>query len=180
MSIVTKTGDKGETGLFGSQRVPKDSARIEAIGAVDELNALIGCILAEEMPETIRTGLVRIQHTLFTCGADLATPEGTNDRAKRVQEAHVQELEVWMHRLETIVPPLTAFILPGGSKNGSLLHYARAVCRRAERRVVTLSHQETLNPQLQIYLNRLSDLLFLLAREVNLDKKHPEITVFYE
>jgi cob(I)alamin adenosyltransferase len=168
MTIVTKTGDKGTTGLFGGARAPKSSPRIHAYGTVDELNALLGVILAEpDVAATLRERLLRVQRLLFTVGADLATPD-LAQKVKRVEAAHVHELEEWITPLENVLPALQKFILPSGSRLGSLLHLARTVCRRAERWVVTLGETETINRDAQIYLNRLSDYLFLAAREANL------------
>lgn len=177
MSIVTKTGDDGTTGLYGNVRTSKDSPRMEAIGTVDELNALLGCVIAEG---ATAPQLTRTQNLLFILGADLATPIDSFQEMKRITNEHIAELEVWIGETEPALPRLQWFILPGGSKAGALLHHARTVCRRAERCVVTLKAQEPVNPHIGIFLNRLSDLLFILARQVNLDQNKDEIRVEYK
>ncbi|MDB4978200.1 MAG: putative ATP:cob(I)alamin adenosyltransferase [Candidatus Peribacteria bacterium] len=168
MSIVTRTGDKGQTGLFGGERVPKSSIRIAAYGTTDELNAILGVALAENsLPEKMVDQLLHVQRLLFKVGADLATPKLDQPNIRRIDDKDIQELEQWIHSLEELLPVLTRFILPSGSKVGALLHHARTVCRRAERHVVTLMEQESINTKVQIYLNRLSDYLFLAARMAN-------------
>ncbi|GEM_PF-36554 len=176
MSIVTKTGDQGETGLVGGARISKADARMHAIGSVDELNALLGVLLAEQLPAEIAAGVTRIQNELFTLGADLATPR-PSVKVPRITQEHIAGLEAWIASLESALPPLQAFILPGGSRAGALLHSARTVCRRAERWVVSLDN--TVSEQSRIYLNRLSDLLFLLARAVNRERGAEEREVEY-
>lgn len=177
MSIVTKTGDQGETGLYGGQRVPKDDARMDAIGTVDELNAMIGVVIAgmnTPFPE-----LQRIQNVLFTLGADLATPHEHNKAiAPRIDQSHIDELEKWIKILEeTPLPPY--FILPGGSKSAAELHVARAICRRAERLIVALSKKVTMGSMIIPYVNRLSDYLFLAALEANKQEGLDNIRVSY-
>lgn len=169
MSIVTRTGDKGETGLYGTKRIAKDSPRIETTGTVDELNAEIGMVLAYDnrLPLTLLTQLMTLQHRLFQLGADLATPMEAKTKVKRIDLQHIEELEKWTFALEDDLPPLRAFILPGGSKLNAMLHIARTVCRRAERDAVSLSKTENINLNIIIYLNRLSDFLFLAARKVS-------------
>jgi cob(I)alamin adenosyltransferase len=181
LSIVTRIGDQGTTGLHGVTCVSKDDARIEAIGTVDELNALLGVLVVmPDIPQIIAAGLQRIQHQLFLVGADLATPmESAAANAKRVTERHVTDLETWIMSLEATLPAVQWFILPGGSPCGAALHHARTVCRRAERRIVTLAKAADINPQLVIYLNRLSDLLFLLARTANREANKEEVRVMY-
>lgn len=180
MSIVTKTGDRGETGLVGNCRVSKADVRMHAIGTVDELNAYLGVVLVElTLSDAMKSGLTRIQNELFTLGADLATPDAAM-KVPRITPEHVGGLEEWITALESILLPLSAFILPGGSRTGSSLHYARTVCRRAERYIVALAKEEPTNPNAQIYLNRLSDLLFLLARAVNKENGAGETEVRYE
>lgn len=180
MTIVTKTGDKGQTGLVGGVRVSKADARIHAYGTVDELNALLGVVLAEgSLPVTVQEGLGRIQHQLFTLGADLATPMDSTVPTKRITAAHVEALEQWIAELERELPVLQQFILPGGTKNGAHLHLARTVCRRAERWMTALQDAESANPQALIYANRLGDLLFLAARAVNRHEKRGEEAVQY-
>jgi cob(I)alamin adenosyltransferase len=160
--IYTRTGDAGTTGLGDGSRVAKDSLRIEAIGAVDELNSALGVLLAEPVPDDVRAGLRQIQHDLFDVGGELSIPGYTS-----VGPSHVTRLENVLDRHNAGLAPLKEFILPGGSRSAALCHVARAVCRRAERRVVSLSTAEQLSPSLQRYLNRLSDLLFVLCRVLN-------------
>ncbi|MBM3228064.1 cob(I)yrinic acid a,c-diamide adenosyltransferase [Candidatus Peribacteria bacterium] len=168
MSIVTKTGDKGMTGLFGGRRVSKADARLHAYGTVDELNAILGIVLSEdELPVKLRHDLRSTQRLLFTVGADLATPLESRAQIQRIVPAHTAEIEEWIAALESTLPALTRFILPSGSRVGSQLHHARTVCRRAERWIVALGEQEEANPEVQVYLNRLGDYLFLAAREAN-------------
>jgi cob(I)alamin adenosyltransferase len=169
MKIYTKTGDSGETGLYGGPRVRKDSPRIEAYGTVDELNALLGLVRAEELPNEFDALLARIQSELFDVGAELATPDPERHGTALVGAARIAALESAIDRFEATLAPLKQFILPGGTRAAASLHVARTVCRRAERHVVTLSHapSETVSADLIIYLNRLSDLLFVLARAAN-------------
>jgi cob(I)alamin adenosyltransferase len=166
MKIYTKTGDAGETGLFGGQRVTKDALRVHAYGTVDECNAVLGVARAAladaELSELIGT----LQEQLFTVGADLATPGGSPN-IPRVGAAEIAFLEATIDRLEADLAPLRQFILPGGSAAAAQLHVARTVCRRAERWAVGLAREESLNLELLAYLNRLSDLLFVLARAAN-------------
>jgi cob(I)alamin adenosyltransferase len=166
--IVTKTGDGGETGLGDGSRVPKDHPRIAAIGAVDELNAVLGLIPIAGQPETplIQT----IQNDLFDLGADLCAPQQDDETAGaklRITIDHVGRLEQAIERLNAKLPALDSFILPGGVPAAAWCHLARTVCRRAERDVVTLMRDEPVNPPVLIYLNRLSDLLFVLSRVLN-------------
>lgn len=176
MKIYTKTGDDGETGLFRGPRVKKHHPRVEAYGNVDELNALIGVTLPEVKNETVRGALSSLQHELFELGADLATPEHQKADAKlRIPEAMVENLETIIDQLSEQMPPLMEFILPGGSKAGALLHYARTVCRRAERSVTELKEHEAINGAILRYLNRLSDLLFVVARAENHTSGNPEV-----
>lgn len=165
MKIYTKTGDKGETGLFGGARVMKDSQRIEAFGSVDELNAVIGIVLSLSVPEMLLPMLTKIQSELFIMGADLASPGAK--AIERVDIAQSTELERFIDEMELILPHLRSFILPGGTHAASQLHFARTVCRRAERNVVHLSHTEQVSSAVIIYLNRLSDFLFVAARFAN-------------
>jgi cob(I)alamin adenosyltransferase len=160
--IYTRTGDQGSTGLANGSRVPKDAARIEAMGAVDELNSSLGVLLAESLPEDVRACLTDIQHDLFDLGGELSAPGHPV-----MGQAHVERLEQLLERFNGALPPLKDFILPSGSRAASLAHVARTVCRRAERRVVALSHGESLAPALVPYLNRLSDLMFVLGRTLN-------------
>jgi len=180
MKIYTKTGDKGDTGLFGGGRVPKDDIRVEAYGDVDELNAVLGMARCIEVMPRIDEVLVPIQRDLFAIGALLATP----DREKmamhlekaRIDEGRITELERAIDDGELELEPLRAFIIPGGSPKAAALHVARTVCRRAERHVVRLQHEVELPALAVIYLNRLSDLLFTLARLANRRAGAGEVT----
>ena len=168
MKIYTKTGDTGETGLYGGTRVPKDAMRVAACGTVDELNACIGCVRSQIQDTEIDVILHRIQNELFDIGADLATLDAHPKAASlRIPPTLTSGLESEIDRFEGQLPPLKNFILPGGSTVGAAVHLARTVCRRAERCVVTLARAEEANREVLIYLNRLSDLLFVLARIVN-------------
>lgn len=167
--IYTKTGDKGTTGLLGSQRVPKDDVRIEAYGTVDELNAVLGVARAQGL-DPAADGLVeRLQNELFAVGAALADPNPKGRFHHSIEPEHASRLERIIDDLESELTPLSKFILPGGALPAASIHLARTVCRRAERLVVRLSRQpdEAVPPALIIYLNRLGDLLFVLARVVN-------------
>ncbi len=167
MKIYTKTGDTGQTGLFGGGRVSKDSLRVHAYGSVDELNAVLGVARAIGMNATLDTLLARIQNELFVLGADLATP-GAANYIPRVDSDYVTRLEQEIDQFEAELEPLKQFILPGGTPEAAQLHLARTVCRRAERQVVSLqATEEALNSITLLYLNRLSDWLFVLARLAN-------------
>ncbi|OGJ63590.1 ATP:cob(I)alamin adenosyltransferase [Candidatus Peribacteria bacterium RIFCSPHIGHO2_02_FULL_53_20] len=180
MSIVTKTGDTGMTGLYGSGRVSKAHPRIEAYGTVDELNTVLGVVLAElDLPMVIRGQLTAAQNALFIVGSDLATPDASI-AVPRVLPEHTAAVERWITALEKSLPPQRKFLLPSGSRTGALLHQARSVCRRAERCVVLLSEKEGINTEVQMYLNRLSDYLFLAARSANISHGCPETEVDYE
>ncbi|WP_020471983.1 cob(I)yrinic acid a,c-diamide adenosyltransferase [Zavarzinella formosa] len=166
--IYTKSGDAGETGLGDGSRVPKNAVRVTAYGEVDELNTVIGLILI--VPEVSEAVLLRgIQHDLFDLGADLCVPVAPDEStgALRITPAQVERLEKAIDRLNEHLQPLRSFVLPGGTAASAWLHLARTVCRRAERSVVTLMQTETINQQSLIYLNRLSDLLFVMARHAN-------------
>ena len=166
--IYTKAGDAGETGLLGADRVPKSHLRVEAYGAVDETNSAIGLVRALGVPPALDQALDRVQNELFVLGMELATVPGTNlPGAKQLDEAAVARLEEEIDGWQASLPPLRNFILPGGSTAGAALHVARTVCRRAERAAVTLARDERVNPAVLTYLNRLSDLLFALARYTN-------------
>jgi len=169
MSIATGTGDRGDSGLLGGTRVPKDDIRLEAYGTLDELNASIGAALAQGLPGEVATQLGRISHWLFDLGADLATPgAGSATLPLRLGDERARTLTEWIHALEAELPPLRAFILPGGTAAASALHVARTVCRRAERRVVTLMRDTGGEGKVGlVFLNRLGDLLFLHARAAN-------------
>jgi cob(I)alamin adenosyltransferase len=167
--IYTKSGDQGETSLGDGSRVPKNHPRVAAYGSVDELNATLGLLLAQQ-PNAPEASLLReIQNDLFDVGADLCVPSQVQkpDSRLRVQPRQAERLEQAIDRLNAGLAPLTSFVLPGGRPMASWCHLARTVCRRAERDVVTLAQSEAVNPQVIIYLNRLSDLLFVLARVAN-------------
>ena len=157
--IYTRTGDSGTTGLGDGKRVDKDCARVEAFGTVDELNSHIGAVLALELPAGVADCLVNVQHTLFDLGGELCLPDH-----RTIDSAHTEHLERWLDNFNEELPPLKEFILPGGGQAAAACHIARTVCRRAERRVVTLVREEEVNNHAQTYLNRLSDLLFVVAR----------------
>ncbi|HEX6315662.1 MAG TPA: cob(I)yrinic acid a,c-diamide adenosyltransferase [Gemmatimonadaceae bacterium] len=171
MKIYTKTGDAGDTGLFGGGRVKKDHPRVEAYGDVDELNATLGLVRALEPMPRVDEVIVPIQRDLFSIGALLATPDREKMRASlekaRIDDARISELEAAIDRCEQELEPLRSFIVPGGTAKAAALHVARTVCRRAERRVVSLSQTEELPPIVVVFLNRVSDLLFMLARVAN-------------
>ena len=173
--IYTRTGDDGTTGLVGGQRVPKDSPLIEACGSLDELNAQLGVVRSCELPDDVNTMLQNIQSDLFTIGTQIATPEGSNIKIQRISDDEVANLEHEIDALENTLLPLRQFILPGGSSAASALHLARTVARRAERRCVSLSRSAKIDPQVLHYLNRLSDLCFLLARYANQIQSVPEL-----
>lgn len=163
--IYTRSGDQGETSLGDGSRIPKTDHRVRAMGSVDELNSAIGCALLEEMPEQVRGALQQIQNELFDLGADLSCPFVQADGKLRITDAQVQRLEGWIDAINEPLPALTSFILPGGSPAAARVHLARAICRRAELDV--LSIDAALNPALVQYVNRLSDLLFVMARACN-------------
>ncbi len=170
MKIYTKKGDAGQTYLFGGGPYPKDSERIEAYGTVDELNSLLGCAHVEltTHDSDLAKNLLEIQKQLFVVGAELATVNPTPEMAAGfIQQKQVQALELQIDAWEKELEPLKKFILPGGNRPAALLHLGRTVCRRAERHVVTLSHDLAVRPELLTFLNRLSDWLFVLARLVN-------------
>ncbi len=168
--IVTRTGDAGTTGLGDGSRAAKDSARIEAIGAVDELNSTLGVVLAEALPAAVAECLLEVQHDLFDLGGELSIPGSST-----VSEAQVMRLEQVLTRFNADLSPLKEFILPGGTRAASQAHVARTVCRRAERSLVRLGAAETVGDPARKYLNRLSDLLFVLARVLNRDAGHDDV-----
>lgn len=171
MPIYTKTGDKGQTGLFSGIRVSKASLRIEAIGTVDELNSVIGLVISQ-IPNSklqITKELIKIQEDLFTIGASLANPKQKINLSKRVKE-----FENLIDKMTKELPPLFNFILPGGGKAGSMLHLARTVCRRAERKIVELSEKEKVKSDVTIYINRLSDLFLTMSRFINQKENQKE------
>ncbi len=186
--IYTRTGDDGTTALGTRQRVPKDHPRVRAYGSVDELNSFLGLAIAQELSPRLAEALPPIQNQLFHLGAELSFPPGEGKESRkaslsavarrpkadeaipqvpRIESQHIESLEHLIDELNLVVGPLENFILPGGSPGAAALQVARAVCRRAERRVVTLASQETVRPEAQAYLNRLSDLLFVMARYEN-------------
>ncbi len=175
MKIYTKFGDAGETALYGGTRIGKDAQRIEAIGTVDELNAYIGYAQVLIDDTDLCDLMARIQNHLFAVGADLATPATHTKSAEfRIPEDFTTVMETAIDTLSEELPPLTNFILPGGCAAGAILHIARVVCRRSERRVVQLTNETEVNPEIIRSLNRLSDLLFVLARTVNFRAQAPE------
>lgn len=170
MKIYTKTGDNGETGLYGGERVPKDAPRVRAYGSVDELNAALGMVRAQLGDSDLDSQLGSIQNALFDVGADLATPASSSYRKNisPIDEADVTHLETLIDRFDAELSPLQNFILPGGDPAAAAAHLARTVARRAERDVISLAAQEEVNTHLRTYLNRLSDLLFVFARLINM------------
>ncbi|RUA11752.1 MAG: cob(I)yrinic acid a,c-diamide adenosyltransferase [Flavobacteriia bacterium] len=183
MKIYTKTGDQGKTSLFGGTRVYKFNLRIEAYGTVDELNSYIGLIRDQEIDENAFKTLIKIQNDLFTLGSMLATPpekeklKSGKDRLKipKIDEKNASILEEEIDRMNKDLPEMTHFILPGGHSTVSFCHIARNICRRAERITVHLDHTEPVDPNILIYLNRLSDYLFVLARKLTIDLEAVEI-----
>jgi cob(I)alamin adenosyltransferase len=169
--IYTRTGDGGTTGLGNGERVAKDCPRIEAIGAVDELNCAIGRVLVHDLRETIRDCLQEIQHKLFDLGGELSIPG-----YQAIREEDVEKLEAVLNKFNTQLPPLKEFILPGGGRAAADCHMARAICRRAERRVVSLARDEEVGDSVRVYLNRLSDLLFVLCRILARDDGGVEVS----
>ncbi len=169
MKIYTKTGDMGSTGLFGGPRVSKDDDRIEAYGTVDELNAALGMTRAAGLDDDLDTQLSQIQSELFSIGAELATPDPDAHAVRIIGYSHIARLEQTIDQHESSLEPLRHFILPAGSAAAAHMHLARAICRRAERRVVTLvrRHEASVSEELLIYLNRLGDLLFVISRVAN-------------
>jgi cob(I)alamin adenosyltransferase len=173
--IYTRTGDKGETGLVGGSRVSKDSVRVDAYGSVDELNSVLGVVRAFLNDTELDGLLAELQSDLFVVGADLAsTPQSQQRSIPRISKEKIEAMEKTIDKFEGELSPLKAFILPSGGVAGSLLHNARTVARRAERRMVTLSRTEPINEQLLPYMNRLSDLLFVMARTANRRENKPE------
>lgn len=160
--IATRTGDNGSTGLGDGSRTDKDSARIASLGDVDELNSFVGLLLCEDMPAPLREDLVTIQHDLFDLGGELCIPG-----YQLITEAHVERLDALLAKYNAELPVLKEFILPAGSRAAALAHVCRTVCRRAERAIVTLGKDETINVHPRQYVNRLSDLMFVLARVLN-------------
>lgn len=177
MKIYTKSGDRGETGLFGGGRVRKSDARVEAYGEVDEACAALGVARAALSDPELVAEVARVQDELFCVGAELASPHGVKARAAvpPIEPRWAERLEQAMDRWDRELPVLHQFVLPGGDRGAAALHLARAVCRRAERRVVALASQAELDPAVLVYLNRLSDFLFVAARVANLRAGQPEL-----
>ncbi len=175
--IYTRTGDDGSTGLAGGQRVDKDSDRVEAYGTVDELNSALGVAVASGLDAELAPMCARIQNDLFDLGGDLCVlqEDKVKFKLKQIEADQVTRLEVWIDKLQESLGPLENFILPGGSPGAAHLHIARCVCRRAERCVLRLRRSEPIGPNVVQYLNRLSDLLFVMARYENLRKNHPDV-----
>jgi cob(I)alamin adenosyltransferase len=177
MKIYTKTGDKGETGLFGGERVSKDSLRISAYGTIDELNSFIGLAITEVRDEGVKRNLLKIQNQLFVVGSDLATPDDEKTKKlniERTPASYYIQIENLIDDYDAKLEELRNFILPGGSKSAVLLHVCRTICRRAEREVVALKNSVTIGENIIIFLNRLSDLLFVLSRFENKVSNHPD------
>ncbi|HAS50799.1 MAG TPA: cob(I)yrinic acid a,c-diamide adenosyltransferase [Gammaproteobacteria bacterium] len=168
--IYTRTGDQGTTGLGSGERVAKDCPRIEAIGAVDELNCAVGRVLTHDLRNTVAECLAEVQHRLFDLGGELSIPG-----YEAIKAEDIIALEAALNTFNEQLPPLKEFILPGGSRGAADCHMARAICRRAERRVISLAHEETVNEPAQVYLNRLSDLLFVLCRVIARDEGGIEV-----
>jgi cob(I)alamin adenosyltransferase len=168
--IATRTGDQGETGLGDGRRVAKDSARIQALGDIDELNSSLGVLLAEKMPAPLRAALLQIQHDLFDLGGEVCIPGHS-----MIQEAQVLRLDALLADYNRKLPALKEFILPGGTRAAALAHLSRTVCRRAERSVVALGRAEPVGERARQYLNRLSDLLFVLGRTLNRAGKRGDV-----
>ena len=177
MKIYTKTGDKGVTSLVGGSRVPKTHIRLEAYGTVDELNSNLGLLGTYLLDEKDKSFLQQVQDKLFAVGSHLATDrEKTELKAVSViSPEHVEMMEREIDRLDSLLPPLSAFILPGGSRGAAVCHICRTVCRRAERRILALAEQVEISSELLAYVNRLSDYLFVLSRKMNQDDKKDEI-----
>ena len=177
MKIYTRTGDNGSTGLFGGPRVSKDDSRIEAYGTVDELNAAIGVARVSGVGPLVDQHLTQVQHELFAIGAELATPDPERHGTRVIGDKHIRRLERWIDAHEESLPPLRSFVLPAGSPGACSLHLARAICRRAERRVIRLCRESGANvtEEVAVYLNRLSDLLFVLSRVANQESGTEEV-----
>jgi cob(I)alamin adenosyltransferase len=169
LKIYTGFGDAGKTKLLGGQTVDKDHIRVEVYGTLDELSSLIGLVLTSTLAEDLRKGLLQTQNDLFSLSAELATPPKHHEKMhfQKIGKSDVKRIEDFIDHLESKLPPLTNFILPGGSQGAALLHLARTVCRRAERRLTTLKKQFAIRDDIAVYLNRISDLLFVAARFVN-------------
>lgn len=180
MPIYTRSGDAGDTGLFGGGRVPKHDVRVTAYGTVDELNSIVGWALTQVADESVRSDLGMLQHDLFALGAELATPPPVDGRNRPetpgLPESRIAQMEQWIDEAEAEVGPIREFILPGGARGAAALHVARTVCRRAERTVVALATEQQVPAAALVYLNRLSDLLFTYARLENARAGGAEVT----
>lgn len=181
MKIYTKTGDSGETGLYGGVRISKASTRVDSYGNIDELNAFIGIAKSHIELPIVLSQLKKIQFDLFTIGSEAATPyeklflaNGKSRLSLTISEKEIEELEEWMDWYDDQLEPLKFFILPGGGKSATFLHAARTICRRAERSLVLLRETEQIRPEIIKYMNRLSDYLFILARYVSKIHHEPE------
>ncbi len=168
--IYTRTGDQGHTGLGDGSRISKDAVRIEAFGTVDELNSTLGMVLSKAVPDSARAVLTEVQHRLFDLGGELSIPGYS-----LLGPHHVEYLEHRLDEINAALPMLEEFILPGGCEAAAICHLARTVCRRAERRLITLAGQEDINPVCIQFLNRLSDLLFVMARSLNRAEQQPDV-----
>jgi len=169
--IVTRTGDDGTTGLGDGTRVPKDAPRIAALGDLDELNSALGCVLVETVPAPVHEALSAVQNDLFDLGGEVSIPG-----RQAMQASHLARLDRWTADLNSALPPLREFVLPGGDRAAAACHLARAICRRAERSLVSLARQEDISPLALQYLNRLSDLLFVSARVINRARARHEVS----
>ncbi len=174
MKIYTKTGDEGVTGLQGGKRISKSSERIRAYGNVDEVNSVLGLVLSHKIDQDVEELIKKIQNELFVLGSDLSNPD-MDDKQNRISKNMIEDLEKKIDEYEKELPPLSNFILPGGANSASLIQLARTVTRRAETNVVSLSNTEKINTECQVYLNRLSDLLFVIGRVLNKRSKTPDI-----
>lgn len=175
MKIYTKTGDRGSTALVGGKRVPKTHVRLEAYGTVDELNATLGWLLAEMQGSPWAPLVLRVQHALFTVGAELATERTVLPDQAPLTEGAVTELETAIDVMNEALPPLKAFVLPGGCRAAGVCHVARTVCRRAERAIFRVAESAPVHPEVMCFMNRLSDFLFVLARTLNQEQHACEI-----
>lgn len=175
--VYTKTGDKGTTSLVGGTRVPKTHIRLEAYGTVDELNSHLGWLHTYLLDESDRDFILGVQHKLFSIGSHLATDQEKTQlkAASVITESDVKLIEVEIDKLDELLPELHGFIIPGGSRGSAVCHVCRTICRRAERRILTLSETCTISSELLIFINRLSDYLFVLSRKINFDQQNNEI-----
>jgi cob(I)alamin adenosyltransferase len=176
MKIYTRSGDDGSTGLYGGGRVAKCDLRIEAFGAVDEFNAQLGVVRIAALPKGFDQVLSILQNQMFDLGAELATPDATNHSTQTLQDTHVKQIEDWIDHFEAGLAPLKTFILPGGSCAAAGLHLARCICRRAERQMVALAQIATVRETVLQYMNRVGDLLFVMARTANAEDGRPDIS----